>query len=103
MFRCHVEGEVFLIHGSYQFSCFESGSAAFATIMMDYRPDGKAIRVKTCRGIREYGGRFLGALLKERAKSLGGSGGGRGGFATVRLPGSVDTRDFIEKAFEELT
>ena len=72
-FRCLVEDEVFLIHGPYQFSSFQSGSAAFATIMMDYRPDGRPIRAATRKGIREYGGRFLGALLEEGAKALGGS------------------------------
>ena len=73
LIRSHVEDQVFLIHGPYQFSCFHSGSAAFATIMMDYRPDAKAIKAETLSGVREYQGRFLGALLRERAKSLGGS------------------------------
>ena len=72
-FRCLLEDEVFLIHGPYQFSSFQSGSAAFATIMMDYRPDGLPLRVATRSGLREYGGRFLGALLQEGAKALGGS------------------------------
>jgi len=72
-YRCLLEDEVFLIHGPYQFSAFQSGSAAFATIMMDYRPDGRPIRMATRSGIREYGGRFLGALLQEEAKALGGS------------------------------
>lgn len=72
-FRCVLEDEVFLIHGPYQFSAFQSRSAAFAAIMMDYRPDGRPIRVATTRGVREYGGRFLGALLREGAKALGGS------------------------------
>ncbi len=73
LIRSHVEDQVFLIHGPYQFSCFHSGSAAFATIMMDYRPDAKAIKAQTLSGIREKQGRFLGAIFKERAKSLGGS------------------------------
>ena len=73
LIRSHVEEEVFLIHGPYQFSCFHSRSAAFATIMMDYRPDARPIKAMTFSGVREYGGRFLGALLKEGAKSLGGS------------------------------
>jgi hypothetical protein len=73
LIRSHVEDEVFLIHGPYQFSCFHSRSAAFATIMMDYRPDAKPIKAMTFSGVREYRGRFLGALLKEGAKSLGGS------------------------------
>ena len=72
-YRCLLEDEVFLIHGPYQFSSFQSGSAAFATIMMDYRPDGRPIRVATRSGLKEYGGRFLGALLQEGAKALGGS------------------------------
>lgn len=73
LFRCHVEDEVFLIHGPYQFSCFHSRSAAFATIMMDYRPDAKPIKAMTFSGVREYQGRFLGSVLKEGAKSLGGT------------------------------
>jgi hypothetical protein len=73
LLRCHVEDEVFLIHGPYQFSLFQSHSSAFATIMMDYRADGKPIKVATPGGTREYQGRFLGAVLKEYAKSLGGS------------------------------
>jgi len=73
IFRCHVEDEVFLIHGPYQFSCFQSRSAAFATIMMDYRPDAKPIKAMTDSGLREYHGGFLGSVLKEGAKSLGGS------------------------------
>lgn len=73
LIRCHVEDEVFLIHGPYQFSSFHSGSAAFATILMDYRPDARPIKAMTFSGVREYRGRFLGAVLKEGAKSLGGS------------------------------
>jgi alanyl-tRNA synthetase len=34
----------------------------------------------------------------EQAKSLGGSGGGKGGFATVRLPKGVAVMDFLERA-----
>jgi len=73
LFRSHAENEVFLIHGPYQFSMFMSHSAAFATIMMDYRADNKPIKVMTPTGLKEYQGRFLGAVLKEYAKSLGGS------------------------------
>lgn len=73
LLRSHVEDDVFLIHGPYQFSLFMSHSAAFATIMMDYRADNKPIKVMTENGLREYQGRFLGAVLKEYAKSLGGS------------------------------
>ncbi len=73
LYRCHVEDEVFLIHGPYQFSSFQSRSGAFATIMMDYRPDAKPIRVATPTGVRNYAGRFLGAVLKPGSKTLGGS------------------------------
>lgn len=38
----------------------------------------------------------------ERARSLGGSGGGKGGFATVRLPKEVPVTGFLEQAFEEI-
>lgn len=73
LYRSHVENDVFLIHGPYQFSGFQNKSSAFATILMDYRPDRKAIRVLTPKGIREYQGPFLGSILKEGAKTLGGS------------------------------
>ncbi len=73
LYRCHVEDEVFLIHGPYQFSCFHSGSAAFATILMDYLPHGGGFRVMTPRGIREYAGRFLGSVYREGARTLGGT------------------------------
>ena len=72
LYRCLVEDHVFLIHGPYQFSFFQSRSAAFASIMMDYRPDAKSIKISTPEGPREYRGRFLGAVLKEGAKTLGG-------------------------------
>lgn len=36
------------------------------------------------------------ALAVERAKAAGGSGGGRGGFAQLRLPGDADVAAFIE-------
>jgi|CXWL01.1.fsa_nt_gi hypothetical protein len=73
LYRCHVENDVFLIHGPYQFSGFQTGSAAFATIMMDYRPDAKPIKIETSDGLRPFGGRFLGAILREGARTLGGS------------------------------
>lgn len=73
LYRCLVESHVFLIHGPYQFSYFQHQSAAFANIMMDYRPDGRAIQINTPNGIRAYQGRFLGALLEEGAKVFGGT------------------------------
>ena len=73
LYRSYAEESVFLIHGPYQFSSFQSGSGAFATIMMDYRPDRKPIRVKTPKGIRNYLGPFLGSVLKPGAKTFGGS------------------------------
>ena len=73
LYRCLVEEEVFLIHGPYQFSFFQRESAAFATIMMDYRPDNKPIRISTANGVRDYQGRFLGALLEEQAKVFAGT------------------------------
>ena len=68
-----TEQEVFLINGPYQFSIFQQASAAFATIMMDYRPDGKSHRINTPAGVKDYQGRLLGALLEENAKVLGGT------------------------------
>ncbi|MCF6190702.1 MAG: hypothetical protein L3J51_09490 [Cocleimonas sp.] len=73
LYRSLVESDVFLIHGPYQFSFFQKQSAAFANIMMDYRPDNKAIRINTPNGVRDYHGRFLGALLEEKAKVFGGT------------------------------
>ncbi len=73
LYRALVEKNCFLIHGPYQFSYFQKESAAFANIMMDYRPDDKPIRVNTPHGVRDYKGRFLGALLEERAKVFGGT------------------------------
>jgi len=73
LYRSLVEKDVFLIHGPYQFSFFQKQSAAFANIMMDYRPDNKAIRINTPNGVRDYQGRFLGALLEENAKVFGGT------------------------------
>ena len=73
LYRSLVESDVFLIHGPYQFSFFQKQSAAFANIMMDYRPDNKAIRINTPSGVRDYQGRFLGALLEENAKVFGGT------------------------------
>jgi hypothetical protein len=66
LYRSYTEDNVFLIHGPYQFSGFQQSSAAFGTIMMDYRPDNKPIR-------KNYHGRFLGSILKPGAKTLGGS------------------------------
>ena len=72
LYRSVVEAQVFLIHGPYQFSCFHRASAMFATILMDYRADGRPIRVATPDGARDYGGRFLGAVVGEDARVLGG-------------------------------
>lgn len=73
LYRSATEDDVFLIHGPYQFSFFHKASAAFATILMDYRPDGKPIQVETDAGLRPYEGFFLGAVYGERSKTLGGS------------------------------
>ncbi|MEJ2396277.1 MAG: hypothetical protein P8Z77_16330 [Candidatus Thiodiazotropha sp.] len=73
LYRSLVETDVFLIHGPYQFSYFKHRSSAFACIMMDYRPDAKPIGIGTEQGVRHYQGRFLGALLEEEAKVLGGT------------------------------
>jgi hypothetical protein len=73
LYRSVAERGAFLIHGPYQFSYFQRGSGGFATIMMDYRPDGRPIQVKTSSGLRPYGGPFLGSVIGEGAKTLGGS------------------------------
>lgn len=73
VYRTMVERDCFLIHGPYQFSTFHAASSAFAAILMDYRPDGKPIRVLFPDGPRAYAGRFLGAVVGARARLLGGS------------------------------
>ncbi len=73
LYRSVAETGAFLIHGPYQFSYFARDSGAFATIMMDYRPDAKPIQVKTPRGLKPYPGRFLGSVVGERSRTLGGS------------------------------
>jgi hypothetical protein len=73
LFRSVAERGAFLIHGPYQFSYFQRDSGAFATILMDYRPDGRPIQVKTPSGLQSYGGAFLGSIVGEGAKTLGGS------------------------------
>jgi len=73
LYRSVVERDVFLIHGPYQFSFFQHTSAAFATIMMDYRPDARDITISTPEGPCKYRGCFLGALLEEGAKVFGGT------------------------------
>lgn len=101
LYRSVVESEVFLIHGPYQFSYFQRASAAFATIMMDYRADAKAICIDTPDGMRKYEGRFLGALLEENARVFGGTltapgitiPAGRDVFTSVNV---VRTRDLLE-------
>lgn len=82
--RSVVEDECFLIHGPYQFSHFQHRSAAFATILMDYRPDGKPIQVATDRGLLPYGGAFLGSVFEEGARAMGG---------TLLAPGRIVPRD----------
>ena len=44
----------------------------------------------------------LSAAVVGRAKSLGGSGGGKGRFATARLPASVPPADFLRQIFEDV-
>jgi len=73
LYRVLAEKEVFAIHGPYQFSYFQNQSAAFANIMMDYRPDAQPIKINSPSGVRAYQGRFLGALLEEGARVFGGT------------------------------
>ncbi len=44
----------------------------------------------------------IAAAVVNRAKSLGGTGGGKGRFATARLPASVPPADFLRQVFEEV-
>jgi len=41
--------------------------------MVGYHPDNKPIRINTPNGVQSYQGRFLGALLEEKAKVFGGT------------------------------
>jgi NDP-sugar pyrophosphorylase family protein len=84
LFRCHVEDEVFLIHGPYQFSSFHTRSAAFATILMDWLPHGGPFKVLTPSGPKEYRGRFLGSVYRAGARTLGG---------TLLAPGRIVPED----------
>jgi alanyl-tRNA synthetase len=44
----------------------------------------------------------LPSVAVTRAKTLGGGGGGKGGFATVRLPAGVSPSEFLRLVFEDL-
>jgi hypothetical protein len=74
LYRSHAEREVFLIHGPYQFSYFQNRSAAFATILMDYRADANPFSVKNSDQsfAGNYRGHFFGSLYEEDSKTLGG-------------------------------
>ncbi len=98
LYRCHVERDCFLIHGPYQFSSFQAESSAFATILMDYRPDGCPIRVLVNGTLLDYPGKFLGSVFQPRAKTLGGSLVGPGRIIRTGCwlgtpEGSIHTRD----------
>ncbi|UCH84976.1 MAG: alanyl-tRNA editing protein [Candidatus Latescibacterota bacterium] len=54
-----------------------------------------------CNAPSDAGIDFSTAVI-DKAKSLGGSGGGKGGFATARLPESVSVKEFLEKVFENV-
>ena len=106
LYRCHVERDCFLIHGPYQFSSFQAESSAFATILMDYRPDGCPIRVLIDGKIQHYPGKFLGSILQPRAKTLGGSLVAPGRIISpdcwLSTPeGSIHTRDLLPDAPKE--
>ena len=44
----------------------------------------------------------LAAAVVEKAKGLGGSGGGKGGFATARLPSDVSPEEFLGQIREDI-
>jgi len=54
-----------------------------------------------CQAAEGTGIDFAEAVI-ERARRIGGSGGGKGGFATVRLPEDGDAGAFIEDVFNTL-
>jgi hypothetical protein len=65
--------ETFLIHGPYHLSVFGRASAMFATILDDYRLDGKPIRLEMGGKLVAHPFPFLGSFIGHRTRVAGGS------------------------------
>lgn len=65
--------EVFLIHGPYNLSVFGRAAAMFATILTDFRLDGKPIRLEVDGQLREFPFPFVGSFVGHRTRVGGGS------------------------------
>jgi NDP-sugar pyrophosphorylase family protein len=65
--------ETFLIHGPYHLSVFGRASAMFATILDDYRLDGKPIRLEMGGKLVAHPFPFMGSFIGHRTRVAGGS------------------------------
>lgn len=65
--------EVFLIHGPYNLSVFGKQSALFATILSDFRLDGKPIRIEIDNQFLPCSCPFIGSFIGHRTRVAGGS------------------------------
>lgn len=64
--------ETFLIHGPYHLSVFGRSSAMFATILGDFRVDGKPIRLDVNGELVPYPFPFIGSFIGHRTRVAGG-------------------------------
>jgi len=64
--------ETFLIHGPYHLSVFGRSSAMFATILGDFRLDGKPIRLEVDGELVPYPFIFVGSFIGHRTRVAGG-------------------------------
>jgi carbonic anhydrase/acetyltransferase-like protein (isoleucine patch superfamily) len=65
--------ETFLIHGPYHLSLFGRASAMFATILDDFRLDGKHIRLQINGKLVAHPFPFIGSFIGHRTRVAGGS------------------------------
>jgi len=65
--------ETFLIHGPYHLSLFGRASAMFATILDDFRLDGKPIRLEINGKLVAHPFPFIGSFIGHRTRVAGGS------------------------------
>ncbi len=65
--------ETFLIHGPYHLSVFGRASAMFATILDDFRLDGKPIRLEMDGELAALPFPFIGSFFGHRTRVAGGS------------------------------
>jgi len=64
--------ETFLIHGPYHLSVFGRSSAMFATILGDFRLDGKPIKLDVNGELLPYPFPFIGSFIGHRTRVAGG-------------------------------